>query len=56
MRMHQDMLPKMRTRGQELAAFLFLTVVLFPLLAVGIVSAYGFLVWLSQIINGPPGV
>lgn len=42
-------------RRRELRAFLFLTVVLFPLLAVGIVSGFGFLVWIWQIFNGPPG-
>lgn len=43
-------------RSRELRAFLFLTVVLFPLLAVGAVAGYGFLVWIWQIFNGPPGV
>lgn len=42
-------------RQRELRAFLFLTVVLFPLLAVGIVSGFGFLIWIWQIFNGPPG-
>lgn len=42
-------------RRRELRAFLFLTVVLFPLLAVAIVSGFGFLVWIWQIFNGPPG-
>lgn len=43
-------------RRHELRLFLFLTVVLFPLLAVLIVSGYGFAVWIWQIFNGPPGV
>ncbi len=46
----------LQRKRAELRAFLFLTVVLFPLLAVGIVAGYGFLVWIWQIYNGPPGV
>ena len=42
------------TRGQELRAFLFLTVVLAPVLAVMVVG-YGFLVWMYQLVAGPPG-
>lgn len=43
-------------KRRELGAFLFLTVVLFPVLAVLIVSGYGFAVWVTQMIFGPPGV
>ncbi|MBX3725143.1 MAG: periplasmic nitrate reductase, NapE protein [Xanthomonadales bacterium] len=43
-------------RRRELGAFLFLTVVLFPVLAVLLVSAFGFAVWTWQMIFGPPGV
>ena len=42
-------------RRRELLAFLFLTVVLSPVLAVAVVGGYGFLVWISQMIYGPPG-
>jgi nitrate reductase NapE len=42
-------------RRRELLAFLFLTVVLAPVLAVAIVGGYGFLVWISQMIYSPPG-
>jgi nitrate reductase NapE len=35
--------------------FLFLTVVLAPVLAVAIVGGYGFLIWMYQLIAGPPG-
>lgn len=42
-------------RRRELGMFLFLTVVLFPVLAVLVVSGYGFAVWMSQILLfGPP--
>ena len=43
------------TKAQELRAFLFLSVVLAPVLAVGLVSGYGFLVWAVQLVTGPPG-
>jgi periplasmic nitrate reductase NapE len=41
-------------KAQELKVFLFLTVVLAPLLAVAIVGAYGFAVWIYQMFAGPP--
>lgn len=34
---------------------LFILVFLFPILAVVIVGGYGFLVWILQMIFGPPG-
>ncbi|WP_349258582.1 periplasmic nitrate reductase, NapE protein [Steroidobacter sp.] len=43
-------------KRRELTAFLFLTFVLAPLLAVIIVAGYGFLVWMYQMIAGPPSV
>jgi nitrate reductase NapE len=43
-------------KKRELLMFLFLTVVLAPALAVGIVGAYGFTIWIYQLIVGPPGV
>ena len=42
------------TRKAELRSFLFLTVVMAPILTVMIVGGYGFLVWMVQLINGPP--
>ena len=42
-------------RRKEIAAFLFLTVVLIPALAVATVGAYGLSVWVYQMIAGPPG-
>lgn len=47
--------PGTSTKQQERTAFLFLTVVLFPALAVAIVVSYGFAVWVWQMFNGPPG-
>ena len=43
------------TKAQELRSFLFLSVVMAPLLAGAVVAAYGFLVWMFQLISGPPG-
>ena len=42
------------TKAEERRAFILLAVVLFPVLSVAIVGGYGFLVWMYQIINGPP--
>jgi nitrate reductase NapE len=39
----------------ELKTFLLITVVLAPVLAVLIVSGFGFSVWVSQLLMGPPG-
>jgi nitrate reductase NapE len=50
-----DQDPDSRQKGRELRTFLFLTIILAPLLAVMIVGGYGFLVWIYQIIAGPPG-
>ena len=43
-------------KKRELLMFLFLTIVLAPALAAGIVGAYGFVIWIYQLIAGPPGV
>jgi nitrate reductase NapE len=39
----------------ELATFAFLAFVLAPVLAIVGVGAFGFAVWVWQMINGPPG-
>ena len=39
----------------ELQAFVFLTVVMAPVLAGLIVATYGFAVWVYQMFAGPPG-
>ncbi|MBO9631195.1 nitrate reductase NapE [Shinella sp. BE166] len=43
------------SRRRELLTFLILAFGIWPILAVGIVGGYGFLVWGFQIIYGPPG-
>ena len=42
-------------KKQELRIFLFLTIVLAPIIAVMVVGGYGFLVWVYQMVAGPPG-
>ena len=43
------------SRRQEVLAFVILAILIWPVLAVGVVGGYGFLVWMYQIIAGPPG-
>jgi nitrate reductase NapE len=47
--------PVQPTRKAELLAFLTLAVLIWPIVAVGIVGGYGFLIWMSQLVLGPPG-
>ncbi|GAL03775.1 periplasmic nitrate reductase, NapE protein [Photobacterium aphoticum] len=35
----------------ELKAFLFITIILFPILAVAVVGGYGFFVWFLQVVT-----
>jgi periplasmic nitrate reductase NapE len=46
--------PQPSTRTEELRSFLFFTIVMAPALAVIIVGGYGFLVWMYQLVAGPP--
>ena len=46
--------PANAEKKAELRVFLTLTVVMAPILAVLIVSAYGFAVWVYQMFAGPP--
>ena len=41
-------------RRSELKAFLFLTVVMAPVIAGLVVTGYGFAVWAYQMLSGPP--
>ena len=47
--------PEKEPRKAELRAFLFLTVVMAPVLAAVIVMTYGLFVWIYQFFAGPPG-
>ncbi len=46
---------RLRRRRMEIFAFLFLTAVLMPALAVAAVGSYGLAVWVYQMAAGPPG-
>jgi len=43
------------TKRGERRVFLFITVFLFPALSVILVGGYGLLIWLLQLLFGPPG-
>ena len=47
--------PESLTKKQELRSFLFLSVVMAPIVAVIFVAGYGFVVWMFQLLAGPPG-
>ncbi len=54
--MSDELIPaEYRTKKAELVASLFLTFVVIPAITVGGISAYGFMVWFLQLLNGPPG-
>lgn len=42
-------------RRAELVVFAIIAAFIWPVVAVGVVGGYGFLVWMSQLILGPPG-
>ncbi|SEH86751.1 periplasmic nitrate reductase subunit NapE [Rhizobium tibeticum] len=42
-------------RRLELLLFLILAFGIWPLVAIGVVGGYGFLVWMFQVVYGPPG-
>ncbi len=44
-----------RGRKGEMVAFLLLAFGVWPIVAVMVVGGYGFLVWIYQILTGPPG-
>lgn len=42
------------SKSEERRTFILLAVVLAPVLSVAIVGGYGFIIWMSQLIYGPP--
>jgi periplasmic nitrate reductase NapE len=42
-------------RGRELLTFLVLAFAIWPFVAIAVVGGFGFLVWMYQILAGPPG-
>ncbi len=43
------------SRRREIIMFATLAVLIWPFIAVGVVAGWGFLVWMYQLIAGPPG-
>lgn len=43
------------SRRAEFIVFAVIAAFVWPVIAVGVVGGYGFLVWMSQLILGPPG-
>ena len=43
------------SRRAEFFVFAIIAAFIWPVVAVGVVGGYGFLVWMSQLILGPPG-
>lgn len=42
-------------KRREWRMFAFIVVFLFPMLTVALVGAYGFSIWMYQLLAGPPG-
>ena len=42
-------------KRREILMFLLLAFVIWPFVAVAVVGGYGFIVWMYQLIAGPPG-
>ena len=42
------------TKGEERRVFVLLAVFMAPIASVVLVGGYGFLIWMSQLILGPP--
>ncbi|MEO3416656.1 periplasmic nitrate reductase, NapE protein [Roseovarius sp. CAU 1744] len=42
------------SKAGELRIFFFLAVLLAPILSFALVGGYGFLIWMSQLMLGPP--
>ncbi len=47
--------PNVAERRREMLIFLALAFGIWPIVAVGVVGGFGFLVWMFQLIAGPPG-
>ena len=43
------------SRRTEFLVFAIIVAFIWPVVAVGVVGGYGFLIWMSQLILGPPG-
>jgi periplasmic nitrate reductase NapE len=47
--------PEPGRKRKEWRLFLFIILLLFPLLSIALVGGFGFSVWIYQLIMGPPG-
>ena len=43
------------SRRAEFFVFAIIAAFIWPVVAVGVVGGYGFLVWMTQMVLGPPG-
>jgi nitrate reductase NapE len=43
------------SKREEAAAFIVLAVLIWPVIAVGLVGGLGFAIWMWQLVFGPPG-
>ena len=50
-----DRVEPRNSRREELFAFVVLAVLIWPVVAVAVVGGYGFVIWMSQLVLGPPG-
>lgn len=53
--MASDIEDRGTTRGEEIRAFALLALILVPVLSILFVAGYGFVVWMWQMLAGPPG-
>lgn len=51
----RGVVPSASSRRKEILTFLILAFGIWPIVAVAVVGGYGFLVWMYQILAGPPG-
>jgi periplasmic nitrate reductase NapE len=51
----QDYIAPPNRRRAEIFAFFVLAVFIWPIIAVGAVGGYGFIIWMLQLVFGPPG-
>jgi nitrate reductase NapE len=51
----EDVGNRIHQRRMEIYAFLIITAILMPFLAVATVGSYGLAVWIYQTVAGPPG-
>jgi len=48
--------PERPRKREEFLAFLFVTVILAPVLAVVLIGGYGLVIWIAHMFGAPPGV